>query len=85
MVNADRLPRVTATSRAVRFVAMLSAGSMGAVRGCGGGSVCSCPVDDGGGVRFALGGSGECTPAQTDAGCRTEGVPSGPLPPPELA
>ncbi|MDP3274448.1 MAG: hypothetical protein Q8Q09_04585 [Deltaproteobacteria bacterium] len=65
--------------RVIRVLVALSLGPLGAVRGCGGGTVCDCTNYDA--------GDGEaltCTPPQLDAGCRLIGQPSGPLWPPSL-
>lgn len=72
----------------LRFVTALSMGGLGAVRGCGGGTItaCSCPAEAGVEVTDAEVASAACTGRELDAGCQTVmwGVPSGPLPPPEL-
>lgn len=74
--------------RVLRFVSALSMGGLGAVRGCGGGTIthCNCPVEAGVVVTDAELGSAACTSNELDAGCTTTvtGIPSGPLPPPEL-
>jgi hypothetical protein len=85
-----RSPRHTRSpfERAMRFVTALSMGSVGAVRGCGGGgtvSNCQCAIDAGDEV--ARGGPGRaCSGAELDAGCRTQVISNGagPLMPPEL-
>ena len=65
----------------VRFVTALSMGGLGAVRGCGAGSACSCPADAG----VAQSTNAVCNDTERDAGCTTIGFGAGPLAPPELA
>lgn len=80
--NSRKLDRV------LRFVGALSMGGLGAVRGCGGGSItnCNCPLEAGVVVTDAELASQACTSNELDAGCTTTvtGIPSGPMPPPEL-
>lgn len=73
--------RATRVDHVVRFVSALSMGGLGAVRGCGGGSACSCPADAG----VAQSTNAVCNDTEQDAGCTTIGFGAGPLAPPELS
>jgi hypothetical protein len=72
----------------LRVVSALSMSSVGAARGCGGGSVvaCECPADASRSVIDGAPATGSCVAEELDAGCRTVqiGAGAGPLPPPEL-
>ncbi len=66
---------------ALRVVAALSLGSLGAARGCGATVSCRCALSDGG-ISMT---SQSCLPSQEEAGCHTQVNPGRPLAPPELA